>query len=332
MVPLLKTSHMEDAVLALDREHERVMVRAVHYVANPIRLRVKKLEEIRPFYARNAPEFDSEIAAWKEENGTLVNYRPAFRKEQVLPHNAALICELPLSMDMVEVETRDTSDLCVVYRPPTWREHEELLFNRHPGGTACKRFMQEVAGLRPTKEHAEIAVITGIPTAGTRAIEDAALEESFPDLSSLRKRTLRSAAGRQFSVITPLIPRIEPEDHTLMPLYRFIKEELPSHGGVKLARDNVLSKAMRFWKIGLRALVRSGSVEQKGKIGFYGVGGFGIAPDYVRLQAEHDAAKGKLNRLIEAVDALPEFQGRSSPQSAAPEQPESAAPRGDKAR
>lgn len=319
---------MEDSALLLDRQHDRVMVRAVHFLPKPIRMRVKMLQAIRPFYLRNAPEFDKEIERWNAENGTLVNYRPFQITEPALNHDAGLVCECPMSMDALGDLTRDTKSVCVVYRPPTWRQHEETIYVKFPPATTAKRFVQAILATKPTQDMLRIAQTCGIPTAGTYAASDddlqAALSVSGSELKAVRKIAMRSVEGRRYAFVTPLVARIEPEDKTLMQLYRFIEERLPAAGHVKLARDNVLAKAMRFWKIGLRALVRSGSIERKVPLGFYFMDT--IAPDYDRIHAEHIAAKSKLARLIEFVDALPEFPSRpASQQSGARGQRESAA-------
>ena len=310
MIPLYRTSKMEDTVRALDAAHERVMVRAIHRLHNPIRLRVKQLQDIRPFYARNASEFDSEIEHWKEECGTLINYRTYNRNEPLYDYDACMLCEAPLAMDDIVKLSQGAKALCVIYHPPIWRAHEELLFSTYPTKQACRRFVQAIGNTKQTNEFAAIAVACGIPTAGTRAAEDDDLAKelaiSQPDLSIIRKRAMRSFEGRRYSHVIQLIPRIEPEDKTLLAMYQFIKNELPAVGHIRLARDNVLSKAARFWKIALRALVRSGSVQQKAKLAFYFVDG--LEPDYDKIQVEHEAAKGRLTRLIAEIDSLKEFK------------------------
>lgn len=338
MIQLLRSSRMEETVLALDAAYDRVMVRAIHEIANPIRIRVKKLQDIRPFYARNAPEFDAEIERWKTEDGTLINYRHYHKAEPVYEYDAAYICECPLSLDLLEQQINGAKKLAVVYRPPTWRAHEEALFAEFPTGKSAKRFIQAVGASKPTKEFASIALTCGIVTAGTYAIDDDDLAKELGvsqlDLGTLRKRATRSQGGRRYSQVIQLIPRVEPydTDKSLLAMYRFIKDELPCVGHIRLARDNVLSKAVRFWKMALRALVRSGCVQQKAKTCFYFLDS--LAPDYDKIQAEHDAAAGKFNRIVAELDQLKEFPvlPAKSPRSTVPVQAESAAHSADKPR
>lgn len=310
MIPTYRTARMEETVLALDAAYDTVMVRSAGLLPNPVRIRVKMLESIRPFYGRNDPAFNSEIDRWKVENGTLINYRPQYKKEPVLPHDASMLTECPLSIDLIEAQARDATKICVIYKPPTWRQHEEVIYSKYPSGTSCKRFIHGVLAVKPTPELARMAQALGIPTAGTYAIADDALREALTvspiDFPSLRKRAMRHIEGRRFSSVIELIPRIEPEDESLLGMYRYIKESLPAVGHIRLARDGALSKAARFWKISLKALVRSGSVEQKRKICFYFMDG--IAPDFNKIEAEHQGAKARLTRLIQYVEALPEFR------------------------
>jgi hypothetical protein len=303
---------MEDCILALDAAHDKVMVRAIHQVDNPIRLRVKKLQDIRPFYARNAPEFDAEIERWKVECGTLINYRHYHRLEPTQEYDACLLCEVPLFADEIIKLAHGAKSLCVVYRPPIWRAHEELLFSMYPTGKSCKRFIQALQSTKPTKEHASIALACGIPTAGTKATDDDDLAKELAisqgDLAVIRKRSMRSAEGRRYSHVIQLIPRIEPDDKALLGMYQFIKNDLPSVGHIRLARDSALAKSVRFWKMALRALVRSGCVEQRAKTCFYFLDG--MAPDYDKIQVEHEAAKGKFTRTVAEVDQMEEFPVR----------------------
>lgn len=335
MIPNYRTSDMEASALRLDSEYSRVMVRAISILPNPIRLRVGLLESIRPFYLRNDPAFESEAERWKVENGTLINYRPYAPTEAIREHDACLLCEAPLSLDLLDDMTRDTRAAVVVYRPPNWKAHEEAVFTKYPTGDACERFLQTVRSIPLPPEFAAMATALKIPTVGTYAATDdelrgvLGLENRPEDFPPLRRRAMKQIGAKQWSTVQLLIPRIEPEDATLHVLYRFIKDELPASGVVRLARDNVLSKKARFWKQALRALVRSGSVEKRGVVGFYFADY--VAPDYARIHAEHTGAMARLSRLTRAIDALPEYPlsdapaGRASQQKSAPAQPESAA-------
>jgi hypothetical protein len=307
---LLRTSRMEETVIALDQGFDRVMVRAIHELQNPIRIRIKKLQDIRPFEGRNDPAFDREFARWNEENGTMVNFRHFTKTEPVYDYDAGFICEAPLSLDRLEQLLRGAKSIGVVYRPPVWRAHEELLFAAYPTKEACKRLMQLISRSKPTKEFAAIATACGIPTAGTHALNDTDLARELSlsqlDLGTLRKRALRARDGRKYSQVSQLVPRVEPEDRSLLKIYEFIRNELPAVGFVRLARDNALAKSVRFWKTALRALLRSGCVEQKAKTCFYFLGG--LEPDYDKIQAEHDAAAGKFERLRAEIDSMKELK------------------------
>ena len=304
MLPLFRTSDMEQSVLELDAKHEKVMVRALHVLLNPIRIRVKRLEAIRPFLVRNDPAFDREITQWNAENGTIVNYRPCTKREPPMPHDTCLLCECPIALDVIEQLCRDTKLFCVVYRPPSWREHEEYVFSRFPSGTACKRLIQEIRAVKPSREYLAIAQKSGIPTAGTYAVDEKVLLDSIPGLVNTRRRAMRSITGKRYSTVQRLIPRIAPTDRSLLTLYEAVKA-LPTIGQHHIARDSVLSKAMRFWKLGLRALVRAGNVQNDGKIGFYFMDG--LEPDYAKIETEHQLARLNLLKTIECVDNLGAF-------------------------
>ncbi len=306
---MFRTSKMEETVILLDKKFDRVMVRAHVMLPNPIRIRVKMLEEIEPFYLRNAPEFDSQATAWLEDNGTLINYRKYrwLPPEPELPHDAMLICEAPRSPWVLNDMQRDTKSVCVVYRPPTWRPHEEFVYLKNPPATESKRFMQAISTAKPTKEYASIAQVLGLPTAGTHAITDDDLSKLLTvpasEMNNMRKKSLNVLTP--YSMVYPIIPRIEPEDKTLLDMYQFILT-LPAYGKYRLVKDTVLSKKHRFWKNTIRTLHRIGSIEKKPAIGFYFTKG--LQPNYDKIQMDHLTAKAKMMRLIEQVDALKEFR------------------------
>ena len=172
MIPLYRTSKMDETVCTLDATYERVMVRAIHKLEKPIRIRIKRLQDIHPFEGRDAPEFDREFDRWKEENGTMVNFRKFHKTESWYDYDAAFITEVPLSMDELESLYRGAKSLCVVFHPPVWRAHEELLFSMYPTAKGVKRFMQAVLAVKQTRDMASIALACGIPTAGTRGAGD----------------------------------------------------------------------------------------------------------------------------------------------------------------
>jgi hypothetical protein len=314
MIQFQRTSKMEPTALLLDSRFDRVMVRAAAELSAPIRLRVKMMEPIRPFILRNGEAFDAELARWQKENGTLVNNRRHRSDEPVMRHNATLLCECPMSWDDVQAMSRDASELCVLYKPPSWRQHESAVHAWWPSGTACRQFADALQSAPVTEQHAAISDACGIPGLGTSVMDDdalcAALRIGYDELHCLRKRTMRVVDSRKkyshrFSVVQQLIPRIEPEDLTLLPLYRAVCE-LPSVGHIRLARDNALAAVHRFWKQSLRSLVRSGCVERKPTLGYYFFDG--PEPDYERIQAEHTAAKSKFTRMVAQVDALEEYR------------------------
>jgi hypothetical protein len=321
VIPTYRTNRLEETILALDAAYNRVMVRAIHIVERPIRVRVKLLEKIRPFLGRNDPAFDAEFARWQIENGTIINYRhyrPNLHlakerryqdREPRYAYDACLLAECPLSVEDIERTSVDAESLLVIFRPPVWRAHEELLFTLFPTGKACKRFIQIVSASKATKELLAVAQACGIPTAGAWAMNDDVLRKelgvNIMGQKAIQSRAMRHFSGRRYCRVIQLIPRVEPEDHTLYGMYEFIRNELPRVGNVCLAKDSILSKSVRFWKVALRALVRSGCVEQKARTSFYFLDG--LQPDYDKIEAEHAAAAAKLAQVISMVDNLKEY-------------------------
>ena len=301
MIPIYRTTKMEDTARLLASRFASVMVRYHVILANPIRFRSKLVADLNPYIGKQPVEFDTQIKEWQTKGGTII-YMRNYKQSESYPHDAQFVVECPLSEATLHDQTQYVRDLAVVFKPPTWRAHEEGTFDRFPTGAKCKRLMTEIEGGEPIPM---ICAALGLPVDAT-LVPDDAIKKSM-ELTTIQFMQLRRATmwPRDFNNVQQFIPRIEPEDEYLMPTYRFICEQ-PLVNGKRLVMDKALAKASRYWKRDLRALVRSGALQKKETLGVYFLDG--IAPDYEKIQAEHLAAQFRLARVIKLIEEAKEYK------------------------
>lgn len=296
---------MEAAVGFLREHYKHVLVRAIYATQLPIRFRPKKLDGV--YLGLQADT--GEISRWLAKGGVLVNYRL-----HNPPHDVHLLCECPFSLAALRLITCNTAEFAVIYKPPSWRAHREEISLSWPDSETCRKLHADIAAATIQPDHLAICKALDKPAEGLTVIADDEIKKRFGigaiHLKRLRKTILRGVISKAYFTVMRLIPRVEPEDKSLIPLYRAV-EALPKAGGVCLALGRTLYAASNLYKKQLRALVRCGSVANLGALGFYAVAD--IQPDFGMIQARHESAKAALEEIISAVDAAPELTAELRP-------------------
>lgn len=314
MPKILHTRDMEQAVRGLAARYERVLVRNKHILWKPIRLRRAALADLEPRIVLNPPQFDSELHAWNREGGVLVYDRAFKRDENIAAHHAQFITECPLSIEMIERVSEGTREAVVVYLPPNWREHERGVRDTFPDAATCERvYRMAQRGARPSQA---LLDALGAKEEG-RVISDveiiSALKLSSAHLHRIRSAMLRK---REWKMVNPVVLRIAPEDATEAQVYRFIERECPKIDGAHLIVGAKLSKAMRFWRVALRALERRGAIARRDTLYFYALDG--LEPDWKKVARTYEGAKENLRRVAAFIEAAPEFNPRETRTSRSP--------------
>lgn len=296
---LYRTHHQENAVRALAKKHKRVLIRYRPTIRlNPIRIR--PLPDLEMFIARGIGP-SAQLDEWRAKGGVVLYSRWHLYDKNV-PHDAQLICECPFSEADLHIFTRETEQVAVVYRPPSWRAHENTMFINQPPESLCKRFWTMAMGGQADEALAKIIGLENFVVQPDEAIL-AELGITQLGLIRIRRATLQR---RDFKAIQVLIPRLEPEDPALIEAYRFIVNDCPAHLNTRYVIGSALAAAHQNWKVALKALVRSGSVQKKATLGIYFTDS--QEPDWQAVKFLHEQAKSKLARITKMVDELPEFK------------------------
>lgn len=297
---LFRTAAPEEAAKQLSKQYGHVILRCFHFMRFGPRVRLGLFDDERTWIGRRLPASARQYAQWEKSGGILLNYR---REYSPPAHDAHVFMECPLSVEDLERHSEGAA-IVVLSVPTAWTLHEEEIAYRWPSEAVCKRFYEILRSAGPA--HGDVAKAAGIPD-GLHAVSDAALADML-GIHSTQMPFVRKCivSFRKHAVsVYQLAPRIDPADKTLLPLYRHIVEKLPALGELRLSVNSELSKTSQFWKVQLRKLIRSGSVENKGRIGFYRMDE--ISPDWERIAADHEGAKLKLDVMRLKAEALPEF-------------------------
>ncbi len=335
---IFQTSNMEEAILLLARHFPRVLVRYRHVLQQPIRLRLKKLSEISPYIRRPHVASEDQLEAWRANGGVLISYYRDLAFEA--PHDARLFTECPFSMR--RLGPLDVP--VVVYKPPSWERHQAELPYRQVDSHICRQLLRELKASIADPPHAEMLEALGFDSNGVSAITDRELlaRLAIPErgLSKAKQDIFRGVRPYPCLFVLPIIPRTDPQDKSLLPMYRAILA-LKQFNGQRLAIGGELSKTVQFWKTPVRALERCGSIKVLERIGFYSLDA--VKPDYPAIRWRHERLKTKFARIIKTIDRAPELIEKAltglclshpvQPRpSASPAPPATAVPAGDTTR
>lgn len=296
---------MEQAALLLDSRYRRTLITSVYCLTNPVRLRARLLSKLRPFISRGREASKRQVENWLVRGGTLLNYRAAFERQA---HDAHLICETPLTMRWLDSLLERTGTIAAIYRPPSWRSHQEEMGRIAPPVEWCQRFEHVVRECRLDNRQVGILDALGLDSMAAGCIPDAdaarTVGVTLRELTSVRRWTLRGVRSKAHASVIPVIPRVPPENDRFRGMYDLIRT-LPEHNGVRLVLGPVLMQAAPFWKSQLRSLVRCGAVQAFPRLGFYWP--HEMRPNYKRIQQMRDKAESDLQEVISYVDSLPQL-------------------------
>jgi hypothetical protein len=308
---ILHTRNREAAVRALVERYDRVLVRNKNNLWNPLRLRRAQLQDLKPFIVLNPQEFDTELAGWNERGGVLLYDRAYVALENIGAHPAQLISECPLSLQQLDSYIEGTSELAVVYRPPNWNEHRRWIRSNVPSAERCQR-LWELVGAAP--ERPDIAGPLGFCTKGCRVVSErdaqVHLGARSAELQCVRRAFL---LPRAFKAVWRVVPRIAPDDPTLVDVYDFIDKRCPTVDGARLVVPGIISRHTRHWKVAIRQLERRGAVSLPGALFCYYLGD--VTPHWERLDARQRVAERRLEEIIAKIEASPEFNPKRAPPS-----------------
>ncbi len=316
-----KTTNMEAAARTLCDTYKLVV--ALNWLRNSRRLalRPSALSDVQIYRVTAKAKAEAEIRAWRKTGGLYLREyygRPDYGHTQGL-----LFAEAPHDLECFERDSAPCTDATVIYRPPSWLDHENTLTDMFPPATIAKRFWEtlEIFSARPRKPlHEAMLKIMGLPSSGVVCVPKAEFYKTANISSGQMWRIVKAdahlldkqRAGRLSC--NAVILRFEPQNKDQLALYRWIAENCQRYLNWHIIKTNEPRALFPRWKDMLRHMSYGSFLQREDEVNFYMPSG--AKPDFSVYDLELKRARARLKQVIQFVEQLPEL-----PLAAQPDRP-----------
>ena len=302
---------MEAALRRMVEENRNVLLYTRHHCINPIRFRYREVEDL-PIYTCQpwTPFGQTAIDQWEAKGGVLI-YRPhpAPKKDARPPCDAMLLIECPLQMNTFEQVTSGVRQEVVVYRPPTWRLHNDTIETLYPSKDTyvlLDAVFKSMVGRELTEEQDSAAAMSGI----ARHHAAVFIAWEIEQLAGWNERYLRYAMSYKYrhksSRFHVYSTRIPPQDENLRWAYDILISQPEVSKGMYTLRFNFpLGGRINKFESMLKQLVRQCYVVKEDSI--YVVDTSATQLDYERIDAINNMHRGRWFKVKSLVDASQEY-------------------------
>lgn len=311
---LYKTANLELAVEAMHRRNERSIVKKFHRNLNRVFLRSRQLRNVRLYPWQWAIE-TYQLEAWLRDGGVLIDTQKEYRPDwRIGEFEAVLFVEAPIDYLSIELYAKNCTREVIVFRPPTWKEHEQQVAMWKPAGYDLDRALQllrERSQAGPSETTRAIMRAAGVPCgdhmflASDRELADE-LDTDGPAVSILRARILQWARNEYHPPFLVVIPRLKPDNEEYVPLFKYIEAQPEWMHGQRYLQVNKLRDFLPSFKRAIRTMAREGWVEQ---VGFWHIWDLDPSKDVEisLIDRTHRQGVQALQHLKSAVDQAPSY-------------------------
>lgn len=303
MLRVFHTKDRESAARALLARHRHVLLRNKNMLWQPLRIRKEKLTDLRPYIVMSPAACDAQLEAWNRDGGLLIYDRGHRRRENIVAHGAQVVGECPASVDLLRIYSAGTRGELVVFKPPSWEEHEKWVAAFWPTAETCRK-LYALAEAAPRDEPLRAAL--DLPPCRMLTDSDAckALGRSKAEVTRIRNAIFRT---RDYWTVIKVRARIAPPERTLAEFYTYLTTSFPAVDGHHAIVEHEMIAA--WWKgtTLLRALERAGSIEISDTVRCYLLDG--LPPDWERVDEAHIDARRHLMEMVGYIEESAEFTG-----------------------
>lgn len=312
MVDIYQTEHMELAVREMYLRNHRFVVYCTQKNRRKIPLRANEVKDIPMVIAREwDPFFQKSVDFWREEGGMLL-YRHNPVDPKPIPAEAALFTEAPLAHIDLEILSSQIQREIVLYKPPTWNLHEDMLEYKNPTSNIYYTLFTLIQCLmgRDLPPRLEAALeLSGFKGRDKVAVFESKEIQAIMGIDDRQLRTILNgrALHKVYNRYHCYTPMIEPDDPDLLYFYKLLEAcpAMPNNerylrmdlfpGTVRLPGQNRL----------MSRLVREKYVKRNP---FIYVIRTGYKPiDYPVIDAIANARRGEWFRVRNLIDQSPEY-------------------------
>jgi hypothetical protein len=310
MPQIYQTDNMEVAIRTMVERNDRCVLYINYENPRPIRLRGNDLVDIKGVMVKaTLPIANMQIKQWMAQRG-LMFYYPSKRVDLVPECDAMFFVEAPNNYHRYAEFAKRVNREVVIYKPPTWALHEELIEKRYPTSYLTSTMLMVAEGLRQRKLcdiHQAALDYSGFDPDETSVFEAGDIMEITGATVSQVNKLFREYGFRgnfvRYDVIAPMA---EPDNPHLMEMYKAI-ESLPSiYNGYRMIPFLRLPGDFYNKMNTLTQLYREGSIRKLPSI-YLLQNGYKPSPKYVKdaITVANRAQWFKMRNLIDTAPKYP---------------------------
>jgi len=305
---IYSTSNATKSIRKMVAENSRPVVYQQYRCYKPIRIVLNDVADIPATTCQAWTErADESLYNWHADQ--LLYYRPALKSDKFPECDALLFIECPQQYnDFEELAAKVRGDI-IIYRPPSWKLHEETILLRYPTSDHYRALMALIEALKGrelTQRMQQALDYSGYDPERTAVFtaQDAKeiLGMAEKQMRSILKYRFRGFYSR-FEVYRPMCaPVYRSQDE----MYAILENEPDLGGGWRMLRFNELrdGRAPEFKRY-LREFVRSRNVQQSPSI-YLLTDGY-RKPNFDVIDAVTNARRGNWFKMRNVVDGAPEY-------------------------
>lgn len=287
MTDLFYTDDVAASVRRLHGAYTHVVVNRSYKILKPIFFKTALISDlpIKMFADWEPPTAGFET--WKSDGGVLLD-RSCYT-EKAGAHDALVLVECPMSPKELDRTITRTEKQVVIFRPPSWKTHEEAIEILNPNGDTCRKLHK---GLVPMFDRAHVARVSKYPDA-ICVLTDRELADAT-DLPSHHAMWMRRVFQPQ--EVWGVRPRLAPDDAGLLATWNAV-HEIARGQEILFAR---LVGGPQGWRRSLKEMARLGHI---------GLQRYRVypnkEPDFDVLDAKHSHAVSALKEMRDLMASLP---------------------------
>lgn len=294
MIGMYRTDAPEKCIRALLERHRRVWVNTTFETKGKISLQRAYLNDL-PIY----PEARLPLGVWEKYGGIVLQ---SSRRPAMPPTPALLLLECPLSERALGILALPAREALVVRVPQTWRLHEMILAQRHPGKYACGEFYEWLQGQSQRMSDDAVAIMKelGHEVSDTVAVS-AEQSANFDHIG----RALEIMPDISPSHCSPIKLVREPYTNApFWPTWRIIEERAPDVNGWRIVSDKLFDDNHLPWGSHIALMRRLGLVHSAPILSFLSTR---KAPQFDAAEAKLQSALSQLQSTIKLVAGWPMY-------------------------
>lgn len=290
---IYSTQHMEESLQALALIFPHIVFRRVYQNKNAIPLRMRQVKGVAWYFYSPAHVKASELQknSWQEKGGILVNtHQTASVHRSFGCHQAMLFAECPTSLYRINAETRDTERCAVIYKPPTWREHEETINRQCPTVRDC-----QTAYLWWKCQHGKMV--------SDEELVDATKITCSP--GSIRHLLYKYAGLKLVGAAVPIRLFFRPENPIDAKFYDWIAAYPAEGPNIRYIPERELLATWPRWRFLIKQLKREKVLEKKPLVYQYMF--HDTQPNWDMISYQYRTRRAEFDHVQSLVDAAPLF-------------------------